>query len=84
MIKRRMVAEKWDEFARAAFRGRHIQSMQRREMRRAFYAGADSVLFGVVVALTPDREPTDQDVQLLEDLHDELREFAQLMKEGRA
>ncbi len=58
--------------------------MQRQEMRRAFYAGAQGILFGVVAMLAPDSEPTLEDIQHMEDLHQELQDFGKLIQQGRA
>lgn len=82
-VKRQLMAEQWDEFARAVLKP-NCPSDQRREMRRAFYAGAESILLRVIAAFAPEREPTDADLSILDGVHQELRDFAELIKEGRA
>ena len=82
-MKRQLMAEQWDQFSRSVL-PRDAPQVQRTEMRRAFYAGAQSILFRVIQALTPESEPTDKDVDLLQDVHDELKEFAKLVEQGRA
>ena len=82
-MKRMLVAEQWDQFARAVL-APGITYAQRREMRRVFYAGAQGILFGVIAALAPDKEPTAEDLQVMENLSRELSDFAELVKKGRA
>lgn len=81
--KRRLMAEQWDQFARAILPA-GVGPTQRQEMRRAFYAGGEAIMFRVITALSPDTEPTDDDVQIMADLDAELREFAAAVKAGRA
>ena len=57
---------------------------QRREMRRAFYAGAQCVLLGVIDALAPESEPTAEDLELMAGVQRELSDFADLVKANRA
>ena len=82
-MKRRLMAEQWDQFARAVLPKR-CPDIQRKEMRRAFYAGAQAIMFGVIANLAPDHEPTQEDLDMMTELQNELNEFAQLVKEGRA
>jgi hypothetical protein len=80
--KRQLVAEKWNEFARILPPG--VSKIQRDEMRRAYYCGAQDIVFGIIAAFTLDSEPTAEDVQVMEDLQRELSDFADLVKAGRA
>lgn len=82
-IKRQLMAEQWDQFARAVLPA-GTSEIQRREMRRAFYAGAESILFRVISAFAPDTEPTAADLQIMDDLDRELKDFAKAVKEGRS
>jgi hypothetical protein len=77
------MAEQWDQFARAVL-PRDASADQRREMRRAFYAGAQGILFRVISALAPESEPTEDDLRMMDDLEKELAEFGQMIKDGRA
>lgn len=81
--RRLLMAEQWDQFARAVL-SEGTPSIQRQEMRRAFYAGAESILFRVIQAFAPESEPTQADLQVMSDLHKELENFADAVKEGRA
>lgn len=82
-MRRQLVAEQWDQFARAVL-PRDTPAVQRQEMRRAFYAGAQGVLFKVVAAFAPESEPTEADLKIMEDVHRELSDFADAVKAGRA
>jgi hypothetical protein len=82
-VKRKLVSEQWNEFARQVLPPA-CGMIQRQEMRRAFYAGAESILFRVIQAFAPENEPTDADLQIMQDVSDELKDFATDVKEGRA
>jgi hypothetical protein len=86
IMKRMLMAEQWDQFARAVLpKGCSIE--QRTETRRAFYAGAAGILFRVIMAFAPENDVTDvtdDDIQIMTDLRDELDQFAEMVKQGRA
>lgn len=82
-MKRLLMAEQWDSFARAVFKP-DTPPIQRIEMRRAFYAGAQAILFGVINAFAPDAEPTAEDLMVMDDLQRELNDFVEAVKQGRA
>jgi hypothetical protein len=82
-MKRQLMAEQWDQFARAVM-PKDAPAEQRREMRRAFYAGAQGILFKVIATFAPETEPTDSDLAIMEDLERELSDFADAVKAGRA
>ena len=82
-MKRQLMAEQWDEFDRKIL-PKDCPSTQRIEMRRAFYAGAQAILFRVIMALAPESEPTAEDLQIMTDLDEELRDFGKLIQQGRA
>jgi hypothetical protein len=82
-VKRMLMAEQWDKFARAVMPA-GVSPLQKQEMRRAFYAGAESILFRVIMAFAPETDPTAGDLQIMTDLHQELTDFAELVKQGRA
>lgn len=77
------MAEQWDEFARRVLPP-DVHATQRQEMRRAFYAGAQGILFRVIATFAPESEPTASDLQLMTDLDQELQDFAESVKQGRA
>jgi len=64
----------------------NVSAVQLQETRRAFYAGAQSLLALVMRDLEPDAEPTENDIALMEALHAELQQFARdvgTSREGR-
>ena len=77
------MAALWDEFALIALPP-GAPEFQRREIRRAFYSGAHGIMFKVIHALAPEEGSTEGDERLIGDLHEELQEFAELIKQGRA
>jgi hypothetical protein len=81
--KRQLMAEQWDDFARRVL-PISTSPTQRREMRRAFYAGAEAILMRVIESFAPENEPTPEDVQLMENVYQELTTFAAEVKAGRA
>jgi len=58
--------------------------VQRQEMQRAFYAGAQAMFSLMTGQLDADHEPTLLDVAYLESLHQELQRYLRDVKEGRA
>jgi len=82
-IKRQLMAEQWNEFSRQIIH-KDAPEIQKREMRRAFYAGAQSILFRVIESFAPESEPTDEDLKIIEDLHQELQDFAKRVQQGLA
>ena len=77
------MVEQWDQFARVVLPA-DVSPTQRQEMRRAFYAGGQAIMFRVIESLAPDDEPTEEDLQVMTDLHDELQDFGKLIQQGRA
>jgi hypothetical protein len=82
-LKRQLMAEQWDAFAKTVL-PKDCPYIQRQEMRRAFYAGAQAILFRVIMAFAPEAEPTAEDLQVMEDLDQELKDFGTLIEQGRA
>ncbi len=82
-MKRLLVAEQWDSFARTVV-PKDAPAVQKQEMRRAFYAGAQCLLHSVMLALSADADPTEGDITMMADLERELSDFAESVKAGRA
>jgi hypothetical protein len=82
MIRAR-IAEAWNAFSLKA----GLQAApdnQRREMRRAFYAGATATFYIVTTDISAGPEPQPSDLQMLSDLDAELRRFVECVKSGTA
>lgn len=54
---------------------------QRTEMRNAFFAGAQHLFHSIMSILEPGSEPTEKDLQRMEAIDTELREFIRSYKE---
>lgn len=54
------------------------------ETRRAFYAGAQALFGGLLSRFTEDREPTEEDLKLMDQVNEELKAFAHDLRRGRA
>ena len=80
---RQRMAEQWDSYELRVIPPA-AGGAQRVETRRAFYAGAQALMGIVMNSLSPESEPTDEDVAVMEDLDAELREFVANVKAGKA
>ena len=80
---RMLIAEKWNECARMILPA-DCSPLQRREMRRAFYAGVGGLLKAIMADLSDGPDGTPSDMHLMLSIDRELREFAQLVEDGRA
>lgn len=80
---RNRIQEKWDEFSRVVLPP-ECSTVQRWEMRRAFYAGVEGLFRLIIKDLTPGSEPEDADLEMLSDMQAELTDFGQRIKEGTA
>jgi hypothetical protein len=76
------LSELWQSYA-ANMLPPSASDTQRRETRRAFYAGALSIFNVIVENLTEDPEPQEEDVRMLETLEEELSAFAQAVRDGK-
>jgi len=92
---RRLIAEHWNNYARMVL-PKNCPTVQRVECRRAFYAGAYAFFQATMAALDPDKEVTEEDMEILrlalKELGEEilrlglkeLEEFNEEAKRGRA
>jgi hypothetical protein len=82
MPKRQYVLEEWNNFSKLIFKDVKISETQRREMKRAFFAGCQMLLYKVMSLLEDGHEPTAKDLQVMESISTELSEFAQRVGKG--
>lgn len=75
-------AHKWDHYAAHLPPG--AGEVQKRETRRAFYAGGWALFDVIMRGLDPEAEPTDADFDRLTELRRELERFAADVEAGRA
>lgn len=84
-MRRQRIAEQWDTFAREVLAPVGAGEIQKKEARRAFYAGAWALYSLQMNQLSPGVERiTQDDLNLMADLDAEMREFGELVKAGRA
>jgi hypothetical protein len=76
------LAARWESFADTILGG--CSPIQRREMRRAFYAGASSLWDILMLTMDEGEEPTKADEGRMEQIQDELEQFGEDLKVGRA
>ncbi len=77
------IGDEWESYVRNVL-PKNIGTTQRWETRRAFYSGAAS-LHGIMMrSLSPDRDPTAEDLTVMEDMIAELMAFNERVKAGSA
>ena len=78
-----IVEREWKDWE-AAVMPSNAGPNQRREMRRAFYAGASMLFFALKRIMDADREPTDADLKKMNDIYLELEAFKNKVVRGEA
>ena len=76
------VQEQWESFASLVI-PKNAPPVQRQEMRRAFYAGAEAMM-RIQWAIGGEGISEQAGIQILEGCSDELKRFAQQVAQGRA
>lgn len=56
--------------------------VQKREMKKAFFAGAQHLFGSLMSVLDPDSEPTDKDLEMMNLIHTELMTWITEFKQG--
>lgn len=77
------LAAGWTAFEQNVF-SPEIGPVQRREMRRAFYSGAQELFSTILSMLESGDDATEGDLTKMDDLNAELERFVEDVKEGRA
>ena len=83
-MKERRLEKSWQDYFTTVLKPAGAGSIQVIETRRAFYAGAQALLAAMVRSMGPGLEPTDADMQMMDDLDAELLEFTKAVRERRA
>ena len=81
-MERRIIAEEWNDLA-VKILPLDYPRTQYKEMRRVFYAGAQSVLVRVLSHFITD-EDDESTIQMIEDIRHELEYFGKMIEQGRA
>ena len=84
MAARRRLLEEWNSYMTAVFPDGRPSPIQLQETRRAFYAGANAILFAILRDLTPGSEPQVDDLTMMDDFEKELTAFEEDVTHGRA
>lgn len=74
MPGRLLMLEEWNEFSRTLNLGR-VNRIQYEEMKRCFFSGGYAILTRLMKVFTEDREPSDQDMEIMSGLVFELEDF---------
>ena len=77
------IAEQWEPYERRVI-PIGAPAVQRRESKRAFYAGAQALLGTMLVMLEPGSEPTEKDLAMMDEIAAELTAFSQAVRRGDA
>ena len=76
------IQEQWESFATRVV-PKDAPAIQRKEMRRAFYAGAEAMM-RINFAIGHDSISEDAGIQILNGCQDECRRFAEQVAKGNA
>ncbi len=76
---KRLIAKEWESYRDAVIPA-GAGATQREETRRAFYAGAGSLLHRLQSLMGPGLEPTDADLEVMREVHNELREYIEELR----
>lgn len=79
----KLIADAWDSYARNVVPA-DACAEQKTETRRAFYAGAQSLLVAMLTGLDPESDMTEGDMDRMDGIHVELRQFARDVEAGIA
>jgi hypothetical protein len=79
----KLIETEWQDYAKKIIPP-GAPKVQIVESRRAFYAGARSLLTSLVKVFGPDKEPTESDLAIMDGVQEELDQFYKDISEGRA
>ncbi len=82
LLEMNYIENEWRKFV-ALVMPPNAPEIQRKEMKRAFYAGSEAFLRVTLDVLEPGPEPTENDMRRMELISEELKQFATDVKEGR-
>jgi len=81
---RGILAREWAKFAKLILDPINAGQTQRTEMRRAFYAGAATMFDTMTNLVGPSDESDDIGIARIEQVHQELKRYAEAMRTGHA
>lgn len=77
-----LIEQEWRKFCLACFGD--VSREQYIDLRRTFYGGAAALYGTIMNILEPGDEPTEADLERMNSLHNELQNFNEDVKAGRA
>jgi len=84
-MPRQIIADQWEAFERNSLSKHPVsEAMRVKQARRAFYAGAQAVMFKVTQVCAPNNleKPGDEAIEELRRVNGELTEFTDLVRRG--
>jgi hypothetical protein len=69
------IAEQWDLFCRRCMSPGGVSQIQKQEMRRCFYAGAEALLRAMMAGISSEPGMTPGDMETMVELHQELKDL---------
>ena len=82
-MERQRILEAWNSY-RLVVMPADAPPIQVSECRRAFYAGALTLLEGILNQLSPGLESEESDLKMMDEIHRELLAFNESVKAGTA
>jgi hypothetical protein len=81
--ERTTIQQAWQNFV-TVVEIQHASYAQKREMKRAFFAGAHWMLDMCSIQMDPSSEPTADDIEYLQRVHAEIMHFNEAIQDGSA
>lgn len=83
MSRKNLISNAWATFEESVIPA-GAPELQKRDLKRAFYGGAGALLKDLMRVLDEGAEPTDEDLEVMDDVVKELFQFNKDVQEGRA
>lgn len=81
-MSKQLIEDEWNDFSLKCLA--NITHQQFIDLRRTFFGGASALYHLMMTHLDSGDEPTEQDLQMMRDLRDEIRAFNDRVKAGEA
>lgn len=81
-MPRHRILEQWRDYERKLLDPIKASPIQRKECRRAFYAGAASLMHIVLAGVSPSPDVEPEDLLMMDQLEAEFNEWERDMREG--
>lgn len=81
-MSRQRILEEWNSFSRA-LNLEKASPVQRVEMQKAFFSGAMALFALIMNILEPGADPTDKDLQVMDEIFQEMKNYPKRVVDGR-